>query len=90
MGYQPGKGLGKNLQGRIQPIESQFLVEGKGLGNAVDFLFADVEFNFKLPIKIGYGSVNGFVPKIFFGTRTHKQINQMVKEFRRTAYCKTR
>ncbi|KAK3852627.1 hypothetical protein Pcinc_040794, partial [Petrolisthes cinctipes] len=26
------------------------------------------------------------VPKIFFGTRTHKQIAQIVKELRRTAY----
>nr|CAG4638258.1 EOG090X01B4 [Cyclestheria hislopi] len=29
------------------------------------------------------------VPKIYFGTRTHKQIAQVVKEFRRTAYNKT-
>jgi hypothetical protein len=48
MGYQPGKGLGKNLQGRVQPVDAQFLVEGKGLGNALDFLIADVEFDFKL------------------------------------------
>uniref|UniRef100_A0A0P6DQW9 DNA 5'-3' helicase n=1 Tax=Daphnia magna TaxID=35525 RepID=A0A0P6DQW9_9CRUS len=29
------------------------------------------------------------IPKIFFGTRTHKQITQVVKEFRRTVYCNT-
>ncbi|XP_057365993.1 Fanconi anemia group J protein-like [Daphnia carinata] len=29
------------------------------------------------------------IPKIFFGTRTHKQITQVVKEFRRTVYSKT-
>ncbi|KFP28871.1 Fanconi anemia group J protein, partial [Colius striatus] len=27
-----------------------------------------------------------FVPKIFFGTRTHKQISQITRELRRTAY----
>uniref|UniRef100_A0A8C0B1Q3 DNA 5'-3' helicase n=1 Tax=Buteo japonicus TaxID=224669 RepID=A0A8C0B1Q3_9AVES len=27
-----------------------------------------------------------FVPKIFFGTRTHKQISQITKELKRTAY----
>jgi len=34
MGYQPGKGLGKNLQGRVQPVEAQIVVEGKGVGNS--------------------------------------------------------
>ncbi|GBP00532.1 Fanconi anemia group J protein homolog [Eumeta japonica] len=27
------------------------------------------------------------VPKIYYGARTHKQLQQVVKEFRRTAYC---
>ncbi|XP_077168830.1 Fanconi anemia group J protein isoform X2 [Paroedura picta] len=31
-----------------------------------------------------------FIPKIFFGTRTHKQITQIVRELRRTAYSSTR
>ncbi|XP_054857838.1 Fanconi anemia group J protein [Eublepharis macularius] len=31
-----------------------------------------------------------FVPKIFFGTRTHKQITQITRELRRTAYSGTR
>ncbi|XP_042887903.1 regulator of telomere elongation helicase 1 homolog, partial [Penaeus japonicus] len=30
------------------------------------------------------------VPKIYFGTRTHKQIYQIVKELRRTSYRNTR
>ncbi|XP_069948696.1 Fanconi anemia group J protein homolog isoform X4 [Cherax quadricarinatus] len=30
------------------------------------------------------------VPKIFFGTRTHKQIYQIIKELRRTSYSKVR
>ena len=32
MGWQPGKGLGKNLQGIKKPIEQQFLKQGQGLG----------------------------------------------------------
>ncbi|NXU54816.1 FANCJ protein, partial [Turnix velox] len=28
-----------------------------------------------------------FIPKIFFGTRTHKQISQITRELKRTAYC---
>nr|XP_056721009.1 Fanconi anemia group J protein [Euleptes europaea] len=31
-----------------------------------------------------------FIPKIFFGTRTHKQITQITRELRRTAYSSTR
>lgn len=31
-----------------------------------------------------------FIPKIFFGTRTHKQIAQITRELRRTAYSSTR
>jgi len=30
------------------------------------------------------------VPKIYFGTRTHKQIKQIVRELARTAYNNTR
>ena len=33
--------------------------------------------------------IHSRIPKIFFGTRTHKQITQVVKEFRRTVYCNT-
>lgn len=29
MGYQPGKGLGKSLQGRSQPVEAQ-VRKGRG------------------------------------------------------------
>lgn len=33
MGYQPGKGLGKELQGRSQPVEAQ-VRKGRGaVGN---------------------------------------------------------
>ncbi|XP_066491855.1 Fanconi anemia group J protein [Tiliqua scincoides] len=31
-----------------------------------------------------------FIPKIFFGTRTHKQITQITRELRRTAYASVR
>jgi hypothetical protein len=46
MGYQPGKGLGKNLQGRVEPVEAQFLVEGKGVGKN-QFLNREVKYSFK-------------------------------------------
>ncbi len=44
MGYQPGKGLGKNLQGRVEPVEAQFVVEGKGVGNQL--LNREVKYSF--------------------------------------------
>lgn len=28
-------------------------------------------------------------PKIFFGTRTHKQLGQVIKEFKKTVYAKS-
>jgi hypothetical protein len=46
MGYQPGKGLGKNLQGRVEPVEAQFLVKGKGVGKN-QFLNREVKYSFK-------------------------------------------
>ena len=31
-----------------------------------------------------------FLPKIYFGTRTHKQISQIVREFKKTEYSRTK
>ncbi|XP_059049818.1 Fanconi anemia group J protein homolog [Achroia grisella] len=31
--------------------------------------------------------VNSSVPTIYYGARTHKQIQQVIKEFKRTSYC---
>jgi len=44
---------------------------------------------FSVYVYLLFGCVCFRIPKIFFGTRTHKQIAQVVKEFRRTAYCFT-
>ncbi len=37
MGYEPGKGLGKSLQGRCQPVEAE--VQHKGRGSLGKFQF---------------------------------------------------
>ncbi|XP_061781903.1 Fanconi anemia group J protein isoform X1 [Nerophis lumbriciformis] len=39
--------------------------------------------------KVKDGDGTKKVPKIFFGTRTHKQITQVAHELRRSAYCTT-
>lgn len=44
MGYQPGKGLGKSLQGRSQPVEAQ-VRKGRG---AVGINLISMIFYFKL------------------------------------------
>lgn len=31
--------------------------------------------------------VDSSIPTIYYGARTHKQIQQVIKEFKRTAYC---
>lgn len=31
--------------------------------------------------------VNSSVPTIYYGARTHTQLQQVIKEFRRTSYC---
>jgi len=32
IGYQPGKGLGTHLQGRLKPVRDERIVPGSGLG----------------------------------------------------------
>lgn len=34
------------------------------------------------------GKARGNVPRIYYGTRTHKQITQVVRELNKTSYCK--
>ena len=48
MGYVYGSGLGKEKNGRIDPIEAMVFPPGRSLGIKIDFLFhLIINFNWK-------------------------------------------
>lgn len=46
MGYQPGKGLGRALQGRSLPVEAQ-VRKGRGAVGMIEFIFV-IQIKIKL------------------------------------------